>query len=315
MATARDSWKGVQTTLFSGPISWTMMKMRLSSILTGRIHPYVNLYVYSGAKDGMRFGVLKSGAYVDGDIKVNPEKYYWLDSKSGKLSKASLPLDPPYTEDDLTADALITYGNPNLYYAIKNGGVGNYYYDSGMEVEILEVGRTGVIYDWNGVSFVRSSGKPLSFIYNWGFANIGFNDIISYDIPGYTTTFESADEYERKFSITKDGEDEPTLIIFTDTEDRITTIEVCSSAYCNPYGLYPGMPFSDFIRKVNEIGELFPETPYVSYIDDADEDYIIIYTGMDEDFYYKVEKAYYNGDETFTDDAKIARVCVINAVG
>lgn len=278
-------------------------------------HPYANLYVYAGAESGKLFGILKSGAYVDGDVQVNPEKYYWFDSAKAKMSAAKLSLKPAYTEDDITADPLITYGAGNLFYAIKNGGVENNYYDRGMEVYIRDVGSTGVVYDWDGVSFVRSTGKPIPCIYNWGFGNFSMGSKVPYDIPGYATNFVSASEYEHTYAIVKSGETEPSLVLVTDAEDEIFDIEVCSPAYSNPYGIYPGMPFSDFLTKVNEIGALFPEPPYISYTEDAEDEFVSIYTGMDEDFYYKVDKAFYAGDESFREGAVIARVCVINAVG
>ena len=275
-------------------------------------HPYANFYVYAGVESGKFFGLLKAGAFIGGGEKEEPVKYYWFDSTSGKITPAELPLNPPYSVDDLTADPLMTYGSANLYYAIKEG-VFNYHYDKGFEVYIEEVGRTGVIYNWDGVEFVRSKER-IPCIFNWGFANFDLGFKIPYDIPGYSTNFVRATEYEHSYALVKSGESEPTLVLTATNNDEVFLIEVCSSDYSNPYGIYPGMPLTDFLKIVNGICESYmEEQPFVTY--DEGEDFVTIYARMDEDFCYKVSKSQYLGNEQFTSDATIARVCVMNAVG
>ena len=281
----------------------------------GRPHPYLNIYVYAGVEDGKFFGVVKSGSFEDSGEKKNPEKYFWYDSATAKLTPCELPLNPPYTEEMLTADPLMTFGHGDLYFSIKNGGVFNTYYDKGMEVYIEDIGSTGVIYDWNGVEFVRNVTDRIPCIRNWGFANIDLGSDISWTVPGYTTDLVSATEYERTFTLVKSGETKPTLVFTTDNDDEIFMIDVCSPAYCNPYGIYAGMPFPEFIEKVQDISESYGfELPFIS-INDSEADFVVIYARMDEDFCYKVDKSEYIGDGQFADGAKIARVCVMNAVG
>lgn len=280
-----------------------------------RPHPYLNIYVYAGVESGKFFGIVKSGSFEDSGEKKNPEKYFWYDSASAKLTPCELPLNPRYTEDDLTAEPLLTFGHGDLYFSIKNGGVFNTYYDKGMEVYIEDIGSTGVIYDWNGVEFVRNVTDRIPCIRNWGFANIDLGSDISWTVPGYTTDLVSATEYERTFTLVKSGETKPTLVFTTDNDDEIFMIDVCSPAYCNPYGIYAGMPFPEFIEKVQDISESYGfELPFIS-INDSEADFVVIYARMDEDFCYKVDKSEYIGDGQFADGAKIARVCVMNAVG
>ena len=280
-----------------------------------RPHPYLNFYVYAGVESGKFFGIVKSGSFEDSGEKKNPEKYFWYDSASAKLTPCELPLNPRYTEDDLTAEPLLTFGHGDLYFSIKNGGVFNTYYDKGMEVYIEDIGSTGVIYDWNGVEFVRNVTDRIPCIRNWGFANIDLGSDISWTVPGYTTDLVSATEYERTFTLVKSGETKPTLVFTTDNDDEIFMIDVCSPAYCNPYGIYAGMPFPEFIEKVQDISESYGfELPFIS-INDSEADFVVIYARMDEDFCYKVDKSEYIGDGQFADGAKIARVCVMNAVG
>ena len=280
-----------------------------------RPHPYLNFYVYAGVESGKFFGIVKSGSFEDSGEKKNPEKYFWYDSASAKLTPCELPLNPSYTEEDLTAEPLLTFGHGDLYFSIKNGGVFNTYYDKGMEVYIEDIGSTGVIYDWNGVEFVRNVTDRIPCIRNWGFANIDLGSDISWTVPGYTTDLVSATEYERTFTLVKSGETKPTLVFTTDNDDEIFMIDVCSPAYCNPYGIYAGMPFPEFIEKVQDISESYGfELPFIS-INDSEADFVVIYARMDEDFCYKVDKSEYIGDGQFADGAKIARVCVMNAVG
>ena len=280
-----------------------------------RPHPYLNFYVYAGVESGKFFGIVKSGSFEDSGEKKNPEKYFWYDSASAKLTPCELPLNPRYTEEDLTAEPLLTFGHGDLYFSIKNGGVFNTYYDKGMEVYIEDIGSTGVIYDWNGVEFVRNVTDRIPCIRNWGFANIDLGSDISWTVPGYTTDLVSATEYERTFTLVKSGETKPTLVFTTDNDDEIFMIDVCSPAYCNPYGIYAGMPFPEFIEKVQDISESYGfELPFIS-INDSEADFVVIYARMDEDFCYKVDKSEYIGDGQFADGAKIARVCVMNAVG
>lgn len=280
-----------------------------------RPHPYLNFYVYAGVESGKFFGIVKSGSFEDSGEKKNPEKYFWYDSASAKLTPCELPLNPRYTEEDLTAEPLLTFGHGDLYFSIKKGGVFNTYYDKGMEVYIEDIGSTGVIYDWNGVEFVRNVTDRIPCIRNWGFANIDLGSDISWTVPGYTTDLVSATEYERTFTLVKSGETKPTLVFTTDNDDEIFMIDVCSPAYCNPYGIYAGMPFPEFIEKVQDISESYGfELPFIS-INDSEADFVVIYARMDEDFCYKVDKSEYIGDGQFADGAKIARVCVMNAVG
>lgn len=277
-------------------------------------HPYVNIYLFAGAKKGVQFGVLKSGAFIGGDEKVNPDKYYWFDANTSTLTPASLVLLPAYTADDLTANTLLFHGTQNLYYAVKKEKFHQSFHDGGMDVYIEDVGKTDVSYDWNGEAFVRNYTKPVYCIYNYGFANIMLGDTVPFSVPEYSTTVIESTEYETIFKLEKEDEDKPALIFHADKMDHILMIEVCSGAYCNPYGIYPGMPVADFQKVVDKINARLPEPPYVSY-NDSDPEFVTIYTGFDEDFHYMVPKSQYKGNGKFAPGAKIARVVVENAVG
>ena len=280
------------------------------------VHPYVNIYLYAGVHEGRYFGVVKSGAYIEGEDgrDSNPDKYYWFDSSSGKVKAAKLPIVPEYTVDDLTADPLLTFGAANLYYAVKNKCFDRQYFDRGFSVYIDEVGESGVVYEWDGAKFVRNTTRPVRCIYNYGFANIYMGGKVPFDIPGHRTTMIKAGEFSFVYSVVKAGEEDPVLFLQTDNEDGLFMIEVCSGRYANPYGIYPGMSVTDFLAVVDKVNSQYPEPTYISY-DDSDPDFVNIYVGFDEDFIYKVPKADYLGDGQFTEDAALARVAILNAVG
>ena len=48
---------------------------------------------------------------------------------------------------------------------------------------------------------------------------------------------------------------------------------------------------------------------------DNDDEFVCIFCGFDENFYYLVEKKYYKGNDMFAPNAKIARVGITSAVG
>ena len=278
-------------------------------------HPFVRFNVYHGVEENELYGIFTHGEYVDDGEKIINNTCYWYDTASGKLTPAKLNLNPPYTTDDLTEDTLLMYGSDELYFAIKNGRYGPNYYDRGFTVYINDVGITDVQYEWNGVEFVRETENLIPCIYNFGFSHISIGDDITYSIPGYTTERVSDENpFDRIYSVTKKGENDPTLLFHVGDDYKISEIVVCKGRYCNPYGIYPGMPMDAFMLRVGNINNRFDDTPYVSIVDQGD-GFVNIYTGFDEDFVYSVPAGDYLGDERFAPDAKLARVTVINAVG
>lgn len=279
------------------------------------VHPYCNIYIYSGTEKGRQFGIIQSGAYTaDGEI-ANPDKCYWFDAAEDKLTPAELTLVPKYTADDLTSDALLTYGAHNLYYAVKEGKVHHYFYDRGMEVAIQEVGKTDVIYEWNGVNFERDAAAKVYCIYNYAFAGFMLGDKVPWDVPGYSTkAVEIPTPYTYRYDLIRAGAEEPTLIFMADDSGTITSIEVCSGSYKNPYGIYPGMPVADFLDVVAKVNARLPEPSYTSY--NPNGEFVDIYVGFDEDFCYKVPlDKFVVHEDRFTPDAVIARVVTIAGQG
>lgn len=282
-------------------------------------HPHFSLYLYQGVKKDQLYCLTNSGSYK-GDIeKKDPEHFFLFDKSSGKIKEVPMIIKPEYTQDTLVEDPIITYGSESLYYSLRDGKFYNNYFDSGFNVSIEDVGDSGVRYDWNGVCFVRNKDAKVRCIYNFGFANIQMGNDIPWNIPGYTTSLiENKNLYgsvdETTVSVVRDGETEPTLIVSSMTDFGIEEIEVCDGKFSNIYGIYPGMPVSTLYEILEELASYWEEKPYISVIPINDE-FVAVCTGTDEDFYYKVPKDQYRPDETFTPDAKVARVVIVNAVG
>ena len=277
-------------------------------------HPYAYLHVYTNAAGEKLFGVLQSGAYVDGEDVKNPERYYWFEPASGKISSGSLKLDRPYTKDDIAEDPLLLYGNENLYYAISKGNYYPAYSDRGFQVYIDEVGMCGVNYQWNGSKFVRDTTTGSICIYNYGFGNFCIGENLPFDVPGYKTEFAATEgPYSSVYNLVKDGNDEPDLVMVVDSESKIIRIEVCSDRYANIYGVKPGMKVSELLQKLNDLGSDLEYPLYTSIVEEGN--FVVIYNGFDEDFSYKIRREDYLGDEKFSPEATVARVCVTNAVG
>ena len=154
-------------------------------------------------------------------------------------------------------------------------------------------------------------------LYGFGFNNIRVGENVPFDVPGYKTVKVDESEYEFIYELRKDGEDTPTLVFHATRYNDLTDIEICTDDYANTYGIYPGMPYDEFKKTVDEINSWWygDEAPYVSIVDDMDENFVYIFCGFDEDYYYLVDKKDYKGNELFSPHAKIARVGVSGAVG
>ena len=283
--------------------------------IPGKKHPYVNLHVYSNVGGDKLFGVMESGAYTEGDPIEYPQKAWWFTPASGKIAPAKVEMDPKYTEDELTSDALLLFGSDNLFYAVKNGKYGPNYYDSGLNIYIEDVGMTGVIYDWNGVKFVRHKNPHIPAIFNYGFSHITLGDDVPFSVPGYITDEISHNNpFDQIFRLAKEGADEPELIFHASDDMTIFQIDVYPERYCNPWGIYPGMSVADFMTAVQAINSRFPEPTYTNVVENQD-GYVDIYTGFDEDFIYKVLREDWLGGDSFSPSARLACVCVAGGVG
>lgn len=276
-------------------------------------HPYAHFHVYPGTVEGKYFGILESGAYVDGDDNKQPVRAYWYDGS--KVQPGKITVEPMYNADNIVPDPLAVFGCNELHFALKDGKFGPSYYDRGFEIFIEDVGTPGVEYEWDGVRFNRKDNPVQRLIYNYGFSHIMLGEEVPWSIPGYTTeTVNSDNPFDRIIHVTEKGKDSPTLIFHATDDYKLSEIEVCSERYANMYGLHPGSSVADLLRVREEFNEIYGETTYLSVVEQQD-GFVHIYAGFDEDFYYMVRKEYWLGGESFKADAVIERIAVINAVG
>ena len=278
------------------------------------MHPYVSFHAYMNPNGTRMYGVLSTGAYGLEKDEKNPLKYYWYDIASGKITPTELLVDKPVDDDVLGEDSLLLYGADNLYYSLKNKQYEPSFYDRGFEMFIESVGDPGIRYVWDGTQFNKVDRKRIVTLFGYGFSNIRIGENMPFDVPGYKTVKVKDNENEFVYELRKEGETEPTLVFHNTRYMDVVDIEICTDRYANMYGIYPGMPYNEFMDVLNEINSYYEEPPYVSIVTDMDEDFAYIFCGFDEDFYYLVDKKFVKGDK-IAPNAKIARVGATGAVG
>ena len=276
-------------------------------------HPYANFHVYPGTAEGTLFGILESGAYVDGEDQKKPVHAYWYDGS--KVKPGKIVVEPMYNADNLVPDPLLVYGRNDLHFSLKDGKFGPTYFDRGFDVYIEDVGPSGVVYEWDGVRFNRVENPVHRCIYNYGFANMMLEDDVPWSVPGDSTdVVDESNPFDRIYKLTEKGKDEPTLIFHATDKFKLSEIEVCSEKYSNPYGLHPGSTVADLLKVREEVNSLWGEDTYLSVVE-QENGMVHIYAGFDEDFIYMVPKESWLGGENFKADARIARIAVINSMG
>lgn len=289
----------------------------------GGVIPYATLTIYPGADPDRLFGILESGYYTTEDSHTEPPRYFWYSIASNKCrSLSALPMDKPYTEEDLTADPLLTYGADGLYYAIKEKDFEPLFMQKTMQVYINNVGTTDVVYNWNGVQFVRDETYKAPIIYNYGFGNVSLGGNVPWNINGYSTNYIDNTGDGPRYDIVKEGESTPTFSVQANPSDdmRIWAIHVYSDRYVNHHSICPGMKANEVCRILEEANQKWyggecPLSVSPTYYDIDEKEYAAIFSGFQDNFIYLVDKDKYLGDNRFTSDARVLAIAIINAVG
>ena len=290
----------------------------MSESENGGVTSYASIDYYPGVDPDKLFCILHTGSFTGEGSKDDPVRFFWYSIKSNKCREVSaLPMDKPYTEADLTSDPLITYGSEGLYYAMKEKKWEELYLAKYMQVYIEGVGMTNVVYNWNGVEFVRDETYKCPVIYNFGMGNIQLEGSVPFNIEGFTTEYVE-DPQGPRYNITRNGEDKPTLAVYANNYDnmKVWRIDVFSDRYTNYHNIYAGMKANDAIDILNTTNEKWYGgecAPSVSEYGNGK--YTAIFSGFDDNFIYFVPAGKYLGGNKFTDDAVIEDIAIIHAVG
>lgn len=283
---------------------------------------YATLLLYPGVDADRIFGILQRGSFTGEGSTTLPEKYFWYSIARNKVTPvAALPLDRPYSEDDLTADPLVTFGAEGLYYAMKEKDFEPIYLPKSMQVYINGVGSTDVVYNWDGVRFVRDESFKAPIIYNFGFGNISLGGDVPWNVKGYETRYADTESGPR-YDLVPQGAEQPVLSLFANPNDnmKVWAIYVYSDRYTNYHDIHPGMKANEAIRILNEANETWygndsPPSVSPEYRDGDGKEYAAIFSGFNDNFIYLVEKNQYAGNNRFSPEARIVAIAIINGQG
>lgn len=280
--------------------------------------PGVSLTAFQGSDPDRIFGILRilENRLEEGSSLKN-QQFFWYSVSKKTLSPATLPLDVPYTDEEITDDGLYYYGQNELYWAMRDRRFDWEIDLNRLTLNLEGIGTVPVRYNWDGTKFVRDrSYSPLS-IFDGGIGRIQFGEsVVTYGIHGYDINWIDVDEeYTRAWGYTKEGEETPRLIVYAYGNGTATTDAM--DVFCPSYKLfekiYVGMPADEAIKAIKEWYDWEDEAardPYVSAFDGK----AWIFTGRDDPFMLGVDLKYYKNDK-LTPDAVIEVIRVAPAVG
>lgn len=279
--------------------------------------PSIEFDVFPGSDPDKIFGMLEVREFSAGESKVVGTYNYWYSISQNKVTSVSLPLDVPYTDDEITDDGLYLYNQNELYWAMRDRKF-TWLADQDRIILILEgIGCVPVCYDWNGTKFVRNRNySPLSAYVN-GIGPISINASIPFGVHGYDVEWlDQEEDNVRAWQFVKNGESDPRIIVYAYGDAYApATIDAIDILYPN-YPLYEkihvGMPATEAMEALKEIYSYLDEEikPYVSAFDGK----AWIFSGQDDPFMLGVDLKYYKNDK-LTPDAKISVVRIAPAVG
>ena len=303
--------------LFWDPTALEPYQVTLNYVEANGSIPAISLSVYQGSDPDKIFGILRvlENHYEEAST-LKAQQYYWYSVSKKTVTPATLPLDVPYTDEEITDDGLLYYRQNELYWAMRDRQF-DWNIDRDHIVLTLEgIGAVPVRYDWNGKEFVRNrSYSPLS-IYSGGVGNFSFGDEIHFDVHGYEATWINVDdEYTRAWGYVKEGEEDPRLIVYAYGVGTATidAIDVFYPGYKLFNSIYAGMPAAEAIEAIQawyDWEDTNARPPYVSAFDGK----AWIFTGRDDPFMLGVDLKYYKNDK-LTPDAVIEVIRVAPAVG
>ncbi len=280
--------------------------------------PAISLATFQGSDPDRIFGILRIlETHFEESTTVKATQYYWYSVSKKTVTPTQLPLDVPYTDDDITDDGLYYYNTNELYWAMRDHHLDWDIDSNRITLNLDRIGNVPVRYNWNGTKFIRDRYYSPLGIYSNGIGNIQFGEsVVTYGVHGYDIEWINIDEeYTRAWRYTKEGEDTQRMIVYAYGNGVATTdaIDVYYPGYKLFDSIYAGMPAAEAIEAIKAwYSWEDPEArdPYVSAFDGK----AWIFTGRDDPFMLAVDLKYFKNDK-LTPDAVIEFIRIAPAVG
>ena len=280
--------------------------------------PSVELAAYQGSDPDRVLGLLETFIYYPGTgYKKQSEHAYWYSVSKKTVTPVALPLDVPYTDEDITDDGMLFYNENELYWVMRDRLMEWYEEADRITIMLNSIGATTVSYTWNGTKFVRDRSYNPLLVYGGGLGQIEFGKSVPFNIHGYNAFWVDTDEeYVRAWKYVKEGEDEskPRFII-SSYGSGLIMVDAIDVLYPN-YKLFEKVHVG---MSANEVMEFLKD--YYSWDEDGRDPYISefdgkawIFSGHDDPFSFGVDpKNVRNGKPAA--NAKIEVIRIAPAVG
>ena len=280
--------------------------------------PSIELAVYQGTDPDRVFGLLEVFQYTPGTgYKKLGEHSYWYSVSRKTVSPVALPLDVPYTDDDITDDGMLFFNENELYWVMRDRLMEWYEEDNRITMMLNSIGATTLSYTWDGTKFVRDRNYNPLLVYGGGLGQIEFGKSVPFNIHGYNAFWQDTDEeYVRAWKYVKEGEDEskPRFVIYSYGTGLITVdaIDVLYPNYKLFEKIHVGMSANEVMEFLKNYYSWDEEgrDPYVSEFDGK----AWIFSGHDDPFSFGIDpKNVRNGKPAV--NAKIEVIRIAPAVG
>ena len=280
--------------------------------------PSIELAVYQGTDPDRVFGLLEVFQYTPGTgYKKLGEHSYWYSVSRKTVSPVALPLDVPYTDDDITDDGMLFFNENELYWVMRDRLMEWYEEDNRITMMLNSIGATTLSYTWDGTKFVRDRNYNPLLVYGGGLGQIEFGKSVPFNIHGYNAFWQDTDEeYVRAWKYVKEGEDEskPRFVIYSYGTGLITVdaIDVLYPNYKLFEKIHVGMSANEVMEFLKNYYSWDEEgrDPYVSEFDGK----AWIFSGHDDPFSFGIDpKNVRNGKPAA--NAKIEVIRIAPAVG
>lgn len=281
-------------------------------------YPSVTFNVFPGSDPNRVFGWLERTLYVPGEgLKKFDPQYFWYSVPGKSVTTATLPLDVPYTDAEITDDGVLLYRQNELYWAMRDRRF-DWIIEPERIILVLEgVGMLPVSYDWNGTRFVRNRNyRPGAILYS-GLCNIQLEEAVPFDLHGYESNWvDNGEDNVTSWDFVKAGEKTPRFRVSCyGGSSRIGSIEVFSPDYPATLAenIRVGMPVTELMEALKEAYS-YMENDIEPVVSTFRDDVVEIYSGQEDNLIFNVDKSQYRNGR-FVPGAKVKSITIVHAVG